>query len=292
MEQQTLEFKPIVVPEPMIADVEFDDIITLNENGEPSVLSAGILLTLSSIVLRPSLVSSLKDYGQLVPIILMKTVRHPGVTYEIVDGLHRVAAIWSIAAEADVNPIMAHIYDENDFPAKEVVGIAANMLREANPAMELRRIEELMSRGANEKQVAKITGMPLQTIRKRLKMQSLSVALREGWEGGLISTGAAEAAAKLPTQDQARLEETLLETGTVKHKDISEVRQVNLDNAVATMNIALFETPSAEAMRGDTITLLSLLDMRKRIQAGEQLLRDEMLALVDEVLTYRGERVE
>ena len=79
--------------------------------------------------------------------------------------------------------------------------LALHASRSASPASELQAIEELLAGGGEAadkvKRIAEETGMPVQTVRRRLRLRALSPALRKAFEAGELAATVAEAAAKL-----------------------------------------------------------------------------------------------
>jgi hypothetical protein len=126
---------------------------------------------------------------------------------------------------------MADVYTTEDSWAFDaVVGLTTNAVRKPNPLEELRRIETLLDQGASEGQIAKATGMPLGTIRKRLKLKRLAPELRAALDEGRVAVSVAEQAAKLTKTQQRDL---AAQDGPITAATVKDKRQVQVQEIVA-----------------------------------------------------------
>jgi hypothetical protein len=92
--------------------------------------------------------------------------------------------------------------------------LALHASRSASPGSELQAIEAILEQGTGEelttvKEIAAQTGISVQTVRRRLRLRSLRPGLRRVFDEGTISAAVAEAAARLPGEEQQALERQL-----------------------------------------------------------------------------------
>ena len=135
--------------------------------------------------------------------------------YELVEGRRRRKAIAQLTEEGQwpAPPhVEALILDAAKPVRREVRGglaLALHATRSASPASELREIEAILKSGdpdgdvATIKEIAAQTGMSVQTVRRRLRLRSLTPAIRDAFEQGRVTASVAEAAARLPRADSA-----------------------------------------------------------------------------------------
>jgi hypothetical protein len=97
--------------------------------------------------------------------------------------------------------------------------LALHASRTTSPASELRAIECILQADGSPdeamtvKEIAAQTGMSVQTVRRRLRLRTLTAGLRAAFDEGWITSGIAEAAARLSDEQQTRLERELEEEG-------------------------------------------------------------------------------
>lgn len=190
-----------------------------------------------------SFVNSLRRV-QLVPIQL----RQRDGKKLIVDGRRRVKALLIIHDErAEDDPsvlVRAEVYDGDAWTHDAVMAIKANAERSPNTLNELQHIESLLGEGYTEKQIAEATGMPLATIRKRLKLTRLAPDLRAALDEGRIKPTVAEKAVHLPADQQAEL---AAQDGRITGSDVAEVRQVQVKESIDLWPEHADPTPAGEA---------------------------------------------
>lgn len=210
------------------------------------------LSDLPSVSVRPTaeFAANVKAVGVWQSIAVVE--RHPSDSadlYLIADGRRRIAAS-RLAEFADIPALV--------FPAHTPIATAyamtlsLNMQRSPNIAGELEAIEGLIRDGANEQHIAKELGIPVVTIRKRLKLGRLIPELREGLNVGRIWPGVAEKAAVLSTDQQRQLVPVLGEKGTVRGTDVDALKRVRQTEAVASLPVEVFTSPPnpADAVAG------------------------------------------
>lgn len=165
------------------------------------------------------LVESIARFGVIEPVVLSDHPRDPA-GYRIIGGRRRIAA----ARMADLKMVPARILRDPDALTEATIGITLNELRTDNPAADLSAIEQLMSAGHGEGEIARATGMPVSRVRRRLKLQRLVPQLRQAFAAGAIRANVAESASALPAPAQERLAAQLEESGRLSITDISQER--------------------------------------------------------------------
>ncbi len=181
----------------------------------------------------------LRALGLLQPII---AVPARGGRFRIVDGRRRAKAIAELAEEGEwpERPVVDVVILEGADAGRQAVRagltLAVHASRGASPAIELAAIEAILEAGrpgdetATIKQIAAQTSMSVQTIRRRLRLRSLTPGLRRAFDEGRLPASVAEAAARLPAARQEKLERTQEDEG---HLTLALVRDVIRDQTSA-----------------------------------------------------------
>jgi ParB-like chromosome segregation protein Spo0J len=172
----------------------------------------------------------LRALGLLQPIVAVPT--RDG-RFRIVDGRRRAKAIAQLAEQGDwpAPPAVELLILGGAETARRSVccglTLALHASRSASPASELAAIEAILetARDAADsttiKEIAAQTGISVQTVRRRLRLRTLTSGLRRAFDQGLLATSVTEAAARLPAAQQQRLTRRL-EQGT--RLTLAEVR--------------------------------------------------------------------
>jgi ParB/RepB/Spo0J family partition protein len=149
--------------------------------------------------------------------------------FKLIAGRRRVRA----SVEVGLTSIPALIY-----PAgfRNTMLLTDHAQRHANPAAELRAIEELQEQGYDEKAISQATGMAIGTIRNRLKLTSLCAELRDAFDVGDITLQIAEGLTKLSVEDQTSLAMQYVENGYLTSKDVRDMRRVSRETAMTEMD--------------------------------------------------------
>jgi hypothetical protein len=118
--------------------------------------------------------------------------------------------------------------------------------RSASPASELAAIEAILESSGGEleataiKEIVAQTGMSVQTVRRRLRLRSLTAGLRTAFDKARITASVAEAAARLPEEKQAELERRLDEEGRLTLAHARDVAREQTGAATADLPGELF----------------------------------------------------
>jgi ParB/RepB/Spo0J family partition protein len=164
---------------------------------------------------------SVEIHGVFTPVLL----RRDGKSFVVIDGRRRTRA----ARHVGVREVPARVLvDGNLGLTDSAVALAGNVHASPNPVVELELIEEIMRTAEGTPSavvIARDTGIPLKTIRKRMRLASLSNPIRNAWLDGRIGTKAGEAAARCDEEQQRELARRLQANGTIRYEDVVEVRQ-------------------------------------------------------------------
>jgi ParB-like chromosome segregation protein Spo0J len=163
----------------------------------------------------------IRRLGLLQPIVAAAT---RGGRHQVIEGRRRAKAVQLLAEEGNwpAGTIDALVLQGADAHRRAVRGgltLALHATRSQSPASELHAIETILEAGGEDhqastvKEIAAQTGMPVQTVRRRLRLRSLSPGLRRAFDAGQIPASVAEAAARLPADHQALLEDRLAARG-------------------------------------------------------------------------------
>lgn len=145
------------------------------------------------------LIESIKRLGLLQPIVV--AVGATSGAFKVVDGRRRVKA----ARQAGLTEIPARVYGRDSLLLTSVMTLVANQQRRPNAVAELDAILTLSRAGVDEATIREATGLPVGTIRRRLKLARLNDRLVEGMRVGKISLAVGERVATMPQTAQARL---------------------------------------------------------------------------------------
>jgi ParB/Sulfiredoxin domain len=181
----------------------------------------------------------IRDLGLLQPVVVVPA---RSGRYRVVEGRRRCKAIAQLVEtdEVPVPPTVDTLVLEGSQTSRREVRsgltLALHASRTASPASELQAIETILQAGGAEseavtvKEIAAQTGMSVQTVRRRLRLRSLTPALRAAFDGGKITASVAEAAARLPEAHQTALEPQL-EAGS--RLTVSTLRGVSRERTAA-----------------------------------------------------------
>jgi hypothetical protein len=169
------------------------------------------------------------------PVILIQY----GEFYRVADGRRRCNA----ARVLGYKTVPARVYPEEMAGEIEAaMTLMLNAARSSNPVVEFEAIELLLERGYSEKEIARRTGMTVQTVRQRMRLTHLIPFLMELFSSGKVKVGTATAAAKLPASLQLALEEKYREAGSLTYRDVRLVKHIRVEESAA-QHRPLFDQP-------------------------------------------------
>jgi len=199
------------------------------------------------------MLESLSDRGQIEPIQVAKL---PEGKYFVVTGNKRLVAFRRLRAVMP-NPeawdkIWAIVRDET-YEAALTAGSTLTSVRYDNALTQMKAIRYLEAKypGIEEKTLSRMTGMSIQTLRKRRKLFKLNDGLKRGLEDKMITTAVADAAADLPVQMQDMLVQKMVsrdKKGKLRGlslEDIKDVQRVSREEKIAPYTQSLFPTVPA-----------------------------------------------
>jgi ParB-like chromosome segregation protein Spo0J len=211
----------------------------------------------------------IRDLGLLQPIVVVPS---RSGRFRIVEGRRRCKAIAELAevGEWPAPPqVQALVIAGPQAARREVrsgLTLALHASRSASPASELAAIESILESSGGEDEAAAMaeiaaqTGMSVQTVRRRLRLRSLTAGLRTAFDEARVTASVAEAAARLPEEKQAELERRLQEEGRLTLADVREVARQHTCAATAALPGELFtdhEIAWQAAVRGHLTAALA-----------------------------------
>jgi ParB-like chromosome segregation protein Spo0J len=189
-----------------------------------------------------SLVDSIFRLGVLTPIFLIELDKppHPDIAVMIAAGRRRIKA----ARRIGLTGIPAIVFPPGT--GREVLTLVENQERSMNAAADLEAIETLIKeRHATEHDIRLATGMPIQTIRARMKLTTLIPPLKDLLKSGGLPIQLAERICKLPVVEQNRF---IVESeGEITNKTVKEFFQAKKESAVSGLPESMFSEPELES---------------------------------------------
>lgn len=201
----------------------------------------------------PQFILSIRQHGVLTPITLMEDDETGERVFVLIAGRRRVKA----ALQVGMTEIPALIFPIGITPTLALIDHAH---RHANPAADLRNIEDLLDKGYDEKRISVATGMTVGTIRSRLKLAELPSELRDAFDDGKLSLGVANDLTKLSAEAQTELAIQFEETGTVTALDVKKLRRVQRASVVDQLDFDTLAIPVAEASSDQPVERKATLD--------------------------------
>lgn len=222
-----------------IAQRELDELLPPEPEPEFQLLGLHLLRGGEGPAPDPDFVESVAMLGVRVPIEVEETERG----FRVRDGRRRIAA----AKAAGLTHLAAMVYPEDRTFRGAVVALALNAQRAANPVAELDAIRELADQDLSIPEIARLTRVPTQTIKKRLRLGALDERIERGLRAGRVPVSVAEEAAKLPQERQAILAATLEEAERLTLADVREAKAARRAEAAAELPLDLFAAPTPAA---------------------------------------------
>ncbi len=182
------------------------------------------------------------------------------------NGKRRVLA----AIECGIKTIKADVIATANLTQAEVLTIITNFHRRPNPIAELKAIESIMGEVGSAETVAKELGIPLNVLRRRLKILRLVPEARMLFDAEMIPLSVAEEMSALPTEAQGALVEKAVKAEKrIRMKDVREARYAEQKTTAATLPDNLFgdqaETPPEIDLMAHVVTGLDTRAQRVRI---------------------------
>lgn len=187
---------------------------------------------------------SIKRWGVREPIELNQL---PNGKLRLMSGRRRLRAAQLL--ELETIPVRLYILDSL---VESTLTIDSNVQRSDNPLSDFEAILDLKTKAKargtiiDEKDISQATGMPVGTIRKRMKLANLPREILTAVGGKRVALGVATEIANLSTNQQNELVEILKENGKLTGKDVQSIKQVDREKAIQDIPAEVFNTPDAE----------------------------------------------
>jgi len=188
---------------------------------------------------RNAVMKSVQVLGMISAIQVEELKSGSNYRYRVLDGRRRLDA----AKHNGVTQVPAMILPNGGGITYDALAAGANLARSYAPVDEARHLEALINRGGfTPEQLSKQLGLPLGTVRSRLKLVELPPELRTAVDDKRISPSVAAAAANLtPTQQQTAIA-TLKQKNTLTRDDITSIRLVDKQKVLEAVQ-AIFQPP-------------------------------------------------
>ena len=189
------------------------------------------------------LVADVAQHGVIEPLVLrpFSSRQTKGKTrYAIVSGRRRYLA----AVKTDTPTVRALITRCSN-AQESLLTMRLHKLRAENFVADVRAIEKLIAQQLSEKEIGDLTGLKPQEIDRRKRLVTADKRIIEAVLAGRARINVAEAAAKLPPNQQRKLMDSVGDQ-PLKSSHIAEIKTAQSEKAVKALPQALFESPSPE----------------------------------------------
>ena len=186
--------------------------------------------------------------------------------------------------------------EHNNIPVKEyalesISGVAltldSNAQRSANPIAEFEAIQEFVAEASakgktvTEQDIYQATGMPVQTIRKRLKLVQLPTEIKDAVGERKVALGVAESIAPLQEYQKGQLLDKFRDVGKLTGNDVHEVKQVKQKEEIEGIPSEVFDLPEFNPEHQHQFKPRRVADMGFRCGCGRVLSQDEVINLLN-----------
>lgn len=192
----------------------------------------------------PVLLQTVKEYGVIVPIVLVERTDR---TLVVAEGRRRIKA-----ARAARIPLIAAEVWETDAPIAHVLTLITNEVRKANEVSEFEAYRALQRQGLDDERVCQVTGIHPTKLHRLAGLSRLSEPLLEGLRRGKVSFTVGLAAAACPERIQEALAEALAREGRLTGADILAARQAD-KAATASAQAPLLLGPESAAVPHEAV---------------------------------------
>jgi hypothetical protein len=181
-------------------------------------------------------VDSVARFGVVEPVVLVACAGEVA----LVNGRRRVCAaqMTGLTRVPALTYTFAEAYSDRLTLIAATLTMLLNELRRDNPLADVHAIAQLRAKGATDRDITQLTGMPLSRIRRREKLTRLIPDLFQAWADGLLTVRLAETCAVLPNVTQAHLAMHLASTGELTWRDVSEAREARRQQSQGVLALA------------------------------------------------------
>jgi ParB/RepB/Spo0J family partition protein len=184
-----------------------------------------------------SFVTDIKLRGVITPIVI---TQDDNDEYVVKAGKRRIKA----ARKAGLKTIKARVYDPG--VELDLAEGAENAQRDSNPLSDLALITSLSNEGYTEKQISKLTGIKVGTIRKRLKLRGLGDELMGAALLGKMNMRAAEVALSLGSERRKELHGLLKANGKITTEDVYRAKAATREAAAVEIELPNMDLPDPD----------------------------------------------
>jgi ParB/RepB/Spo0J family partition protein len=189
----------------------------------------------------PALRDSVRNWTVLQPLLVHEA---PNGNLAVVDGNRRALAA------RDVQLTVPCLITSDLGYLKHVASMMLNNTREKNLIQEMESIDALLEKGATAEEIAKATGTPTNTIKKRMRLRNLDPSIQALVKEGKVASGVAEQIAKLSKTEQGMLLDGVKERdpdkthrSVISEDDVKAVRSAASQQAALSIDPSLFDDP-------------------------------------------------
>jgi len=221
---------------------------------------------------RNAVMKSIQALGMVTAIQVEELKPGSAYRYRVIDGRRRLDA----AKKNGVTQIPAIVLPNGGGITYDALAAGANLARAYAPLDEAQHIEMLINRGGfTPEAIAKELGLPLGTIKARLKLVSLPKELRDAVDSKRISPSVAAAAANLTPAQQQKAIEALKQKNALTRDDITSIRLAD-KQAMLESVAAIFKPPPPP-------TPQHVFQMAIRTALSEGLTVDELYNAIEQI---------
>ncbi len=180
------------------------------------------------------LVKDVGARGVIEPLILQQTSPN---RFRIISGRRR-----HLAARINELETVPALITRVSVSQRDVLSIKLNRLRAENLLADIEATERLVAKGLDDKQIGDLTGLKPQEIERRKRLAVADSGIRELLREGRCSLSVAEAAAKLPPGQQAKLMKKFADEDAERltMRDVQEIKEARSEAALAALPQELF----------------------------------------------------
>ena len=188
---------------------------------------------------RNAVMKSIKAFG-VVSAIQLEETNGGTHRYRVIDGRRRLDA----AKVEGHDSIPAIVLPNGGGLSYDAMAAGSNLARAYAPLDEAKHLEVLINQGGfTPEEISKELGLPLSTLKQRIKLISLPPEVRQAVNDKRVSPSVAAAVANLtPAQTQQAIS-TLQQKNTLTRDDITSIRLADKQQALEAVNV-LFEPPA------------------------------------------------
>lgn len=175
----------------------------------------------------PRFVKSVKEHGVIEPIILVRR-NDTDTTYRLAGGRRRIMA--AVLAQVPEIPAIVYTVGDKIETFSEGATVHLNTLRSENVAADVQSIKRLQGTYTNE-QIARETGMPLGTVKKRVRLLGLPDRFLALLYSGAVPHTVLTEASSLTADQLDELYRVFETTGKITRKDVDAMKRAGRADA-------------------------------------------------------------